>query len=172
MSARSRPIAAVPGGGVALLTRARIVDEARLLVERDGYEQLSLRGLAAALASGLGFWAISGIWLGGSTRNPSYAVNFVSWFVAFAPGFACLLLEPAVAALGPEDGQAFLDQFLDVVGLELDPAVGVLDEPGAGGEEQPFVPRRLGEQALHGRGEPGGDRFTDYTTENRHMDVV
>lgn len=34
---------------MALLTRARIVDEARCLVERDGFEQLSLRGLAAAL---------------------------------------------------------------------------------------------------------------------------
>jgi hypothetical protein len=50
------------------------------------------RGIAAALLSGVAFWAISGIWLGGSTRDPDYAVNFVSWFIAFAPGFACLLL--------------------------------------------------------------------------------
>lgn len=34
---------------MALLTRARIVEEARRVVERDGHEQLSLRGLAAAL---------------------------------------------------------------------------------------------------------------------------
>ncbi len=52
------------------------------------------RGAAAALLSGGAFWAISGIWLGGSTRDPSYAVNFASWFAAFLPGFACLLLRP------------------------------------------------------------------------------
>ncbi len=51
------------------------------------------RGVAAAVLSGAAFWAISGIWLGGSTRNPNYALNFVSWFIAFLPGFACLLLE-------------------------------------------------------------------------------
>ena len=50
------------------------------------------RGVAAAVLSGVAFWAISGIWLSGSTRNPNYLVNFASWFVAFAPGFACLLL--------------------------------------------------------------------------------
>jgi hypothetical protein len=60
-----------------------------------GLEATLARGGAAAVLSGIAFWAISGIWLGGSTRNPDYAVNFVSWFVAFAPGFACLLLEPA-----------------------------------------------------------------------------
>ena len=34
---------------MALLTRARIVDGARCLVERNGHEQLSLRSLAAEL---------------------------------------------------------------------------------------------------------------------------
>lgn len=34
---------------MALLTRSRIVDEARRIVEREGHEQLSLRGLASAL---------------------------------------------------------------------------------------------------------------------------
>jgi len=58
------------------------------------------RGVAAALLSGVAFWAISGIWLGGSTRNPDYVVNFASWLVAFAPGFACLLLRP----VGPSAG--------------------------------------------------------------------
>ena len=50
------------------------------------------RGIAAALASGAAFYAISGIWLSGSTRNPDYVVNFGSWFVAFLPAFACLLI--------------------------------------------------------------------------------
>jgi len=48
---------------------------------------------ALALAAGVAFWAASGIWLDGSTRNPAYAINFLSWFIAFLPGFACLLLE-------------------------------------------------------------------------------
>jgi len=52
------------------------------------------RGLAAAALSGAAFWAISGIWLGGSTGDPVYLVNFASWFVAFLPGFLCLLVEP------------------------------------------------------------------------------
>lgn len=51
------------------------------------------RGAAAAVLSGLAFYAISGIWLGGSTRNPNYVVNFASWFVAFLPAFACLLIQ-------------------------------------------------------------------------------
>ncbi len=67
---------------------------------RGGTEGLGItlgRGIAAAVLSGVAFWAISGIWLDGSTRNPDYVRNFVSWFVAFAPGFACLLLEPAAS---------------------------------------------------------------------------
>lgn len=59
----------------------------------EGLGSTLARGVAAAVLSGLAFWAISGIWLDGSTRNPDYTVNFVSWFIAFAPGFACLLLE-------------------------------------------------------------------------------
>jgi len=62
---------------------------------REGLGLTLARGVAAAVLSGIAFWAISGIWLGGSTRDPAYALNFVSWFVAFVPGFACLLLEPS-----------------------------------------------------------------------------
>ncbi len=58
----------------------------------EGLEPTLARGAAAALLSGVAFWAISDIWLGGSTRDPNYAVNLASWFVAFFPGFACLLL--------------------------------------------------------------------------------
>jgi len=61
----------------------------------EGLRSTLARGVAAAVLSGIAFWAISGIWLGGSTRNPNYALNFVSWFIAFLPGFACLLLEPS-----------------------------------------------------------------------------
>lgn len=54
-----------------------------------------LRGLAAALASGLGFWAISGIWLSPRPGGPDYAWHFVAWSVAFLPGFLALHLRPA-----------------------------------------------------------------------------
>ncbi len=59
----------------------------------EGLGATLARGIAAAVLSGVAFWAISGIWSGGSTRNPDYLTNFVSWFVAFFPGFACLLVE-------------------------------------------------------------------------------
>lgn len=52
------------------------------------------RGLAAAGLSGIAFWAISGIWLSPSPGGPNYLVNFGSWFVAFLPGFASLLIGP------------------------------------------------------------------------------
>lgn len=64
---------------------------------QDSTEPLSVtfgRGTAAALLSGTAFYlAVYPIWLGGQTRNPDYALNFASWFVAFLPGFACLLLQ-------------------------------------------------------------------------------
>ena len=50
-----------------------------------------VRGLAAALGSGLAFWAISGIWTHHSPDGPRYAYNFVCWTFAFLPGFAALL---------------------------------------------------------------------------------
>lgn len=49
------------------------------------------RGLLAAVASGLAFWLVSGMW-----TNPglelSYPLRFAAWTLAFLPGFASLLL--------------------------------------------------------------------------------
>ena len=63
---------------------------------QDGTEPLPVtfgRGTAAALLSGAAFYlAVYPIWLGGQTKNPDYVLNLASWFVAFLPGFACLLL--------------------------------------------------------------------------------
>ena len=62
---------------------------------RAGSETLGralLRGGAAAVASGLAFWAISGIWTNPSPDGPRYAVNFASWAFAFLPGFLALLV--------------------------------------------------------------------------------
>ena len=52
-----------------------------------------LRGLIAALGSGLAFYAISGIWTRPSASGPDYIRHFASWTVAFLPGFLALLVE-------------------------------------------------------------------------------
>ena len=49
------------------------------------------RGLAAALFSGLAFYAISDIWRRPSPGGPDYAYHFFCWTVAFLPGFVALL---------------------------------------------------------------------------------
>jgi hypothetical protein len=49
------------------------------------------RGAIAAVASGLAFYAISGIWTNPSPGGPRYLVNFVSWTFAFIPGLVALL---------------------------------------------------------------------------------
>ena len=51
-----------------------------------------VRGLLAAVGSGLAFWAISGIWTHPAPGGPRYAYNFLCWTLAFLPGFAALLL--------------------------------------------------------------------------------
>ena len=62
---------------------------------RDGREPRALtlaRGAAAAVGSGLAFWAISGIWTRPSPDGPDYAWHLACWTFAFLPGFAALLL--------------------------------------------------------------------------------
>ena len=48
--------------------------------------------MAAAVLSGVAFYAISGIWTSHNTESPNYIVNFASWCVAFLPGFMCLFV--------------------------------------------------------------------------------
>lgn len=52
-----------------------------------------LRGLVAAIGSGLAFYAISGIWTHPNPGGPDYLRNFASWSFALLPGFLALLLE-------------------------------------------------------------------------------
>ena len=64
-----------------------------LQVQLDGsraYGNAAVRGLAAAILSGLAFYAISGIWTRPSPEGPNYVRNFLSWTFAFFPGFAAL----------------------------------------------------------------------------------
>jgi hypothetical protein len=50
------------------------------------------RGLAAAVLSGLAFYAISGIWTRHAPGGPNYLVHFLSWSFAFLPGFLALFV--------------------------------------------------------------------------------
>jgi hypothetical protein len=50
------------------------------------------RGLVAAVASGIAFWMVSGMWLGPHDPGPLYVRNALNWAVAFLPGFLALLL--------------------------------------------------------------------------------
>lgn len=50
-----------------------------------------VRGLLAALGSGLAFYAISGIWTRPRPGGPDYAYHFACWTFAFLPGFLALL---------------------------------------------------------------------------------
>ena len=50
------------------------------------------RGLIAAVASGLAFYSISGIWRPFNPQGLDYAVHFAAWTLAYFPGFAALLV--------------------------------------------------------------------------------
>jgi hypothetical protein len=50
-----------------------------------------LRGLLAMIGSGIGFYLISGIWRPFDPRGWHYAVHFLSWTIAYLPGFLALL---------------------------------------------------------------------------------
>lgn len=51
-----------------------------------------IRGVSAAVLSGLAFYAISGIWTRPSPGGPNYLIHFLYWSFAFLPGFAVLFV--------------------------------------------------------------------------------
>lgn len=51
-----------------------------------------VRGAIAAAASGLAFYAISGIWRPFDPEGWDYAVHFGAWTLAYLPGFSALLV--------------------------------------------------------------------------------
>ena len=81
------------------LWAALAVADARGLVAADAPLRPALgRGGLAAIASGLAFYAISGIWTAhraGRTRLP---LQLPCWTIAFLPGFVALLFPPLNAA--------------------------------------------------------------------------
>jgi hypothetical protein len=66
----------------------------RWLAPRQSLREALVRGALAAVASGLAFYAISGIWTGFDPKAIDYAKHFACWTVAFLPGFLALLLDP------------------------------------------------------------------------------
>ena len=64
----------------------------RLSARMDNLGAVASRGVIAAIASGLGFYAISGIWRPFDPQGWDYAVHFAAWMVAYFPGFAALLV--------------------------------------------------------------------------------
>jgi len=64
----------------------------RVLQRRDSMRAALARGALAAIGSGLGFYAISGIWFPFNPHGWDYAVHFGYWAIAYLPGFAALLL--------------------------------------------------------------------------------
>lgn len=65
---------------------------ARLSGTRIIRREVLSRGAIAAAASGLAFYAISGIWRPFDPRGWEYAVHFGAWTLAYLPGFAALLV--------------------------------------------------------------------------------
>ena len=63
----------------------------RVLQRRDTTGAIALRSLLAAAGSGLGFYAISGIWMPFHPQGWDYAKHFIYWTMAYLPGFAALL---------------------------------------------------------------------------------
>lgn len=59
---------------------------------RSGALEAAVRGVLAAVGSGLAFYAISGIWTTHRPEGPDYPYHFLCWTIAFVPAFAALLL--------------------------------------------------------------------------------
>jgi hypothetical protein len=64
---------------------------ARLSERQVGLGAILGRGAAAAVTSGIAFYAISGIWRPFNPQGWDYAVHFGAWTLAYLPGFAALL---------------------------------------------------------------------------------
>jgi uncharacterized MnhB-related membrane protein len=64
----------------------------RVLQQHDSYSAVLARSALAAAGSGLGFYAISGIWFPFNPHGWDYAIHFIDWTIAYFPGFAALLI--------------------------------------------------------------------------------
>ena len=64
----------------------------RVLQRRDDMKAILVRSVLAAVGSGLGFYAISGIWMPFNPYGWDYAKHFAYWSLAYLPAFAALLI--------------------------------------------------------------------------------
>jgi hypothetical protein len=64
----------------------------RMLSRASSFGVALVRGLVAALGSGLAFYAISGMWTRWNPSAINYADHFLRWSFAFLPGFLALHL--------------------------------------------------------------------------------
>lgn len=65
-----------------------------VLQGRKSVAEVLVRSALAAVGSGLGFYAISGIWMPFNPQGWDYAMHFVKWTIAYLPAFAALLARP------------------------------------------------------------------------------
>ena len=89
-----RPVAGYAGSMFLLFTLLWIalgVLTGRVLQQRDNVGAVLVRSALAAVGSGLGFYAISGIWMPFNPHGWDYARHFISWTIAYLPAFAALL---------------------------------------------------------------------------------
>jgi hypothetical protein len=61
------------------------------ILARDTMRVVLVRSALAAIGSGLGFYAISGIWFPFDPHGWDYAMHFACWTAAYLPGFGALL---------------------------------------------------------------------------------
>jgi hypothetical protein len=66
-----------------------------LTVNRVPWTRTVVRGAIAMIGSGIGFYLISGIWRPFNPEGWDYALHFLSWTIAFLPGFLALSYRPS-----------------------------------------------------------------------------
>jgi hypothetical protein len=64
----------------------------RVVQGRKRPGEILARSALAAIGSGVGFYAISGIWMPFNPHGLDYVRHFIFWTVAYFPGFAALLV--------------------------------------------------------------------------------
>lgn len=76
----------------ALLWVALAWLDGRVLARSRPTREWLARGVVAAVAGGLAFYAVSGVWTDHGP-DPSYLWHFAAWTIAWWPGLAALLVE-------------------------------------------------------------------------------
>jgi hypothetical protein len=61
------------------------------------WRETLMRGMAAMTGSAVGFYLISGIWRPFDPEGWDYAVHFLSWSIAYLPGFLALSVNAPLA---------------------------------------------------------------------------